>query len=139
MLTCLPAAGAERLYALTDEAIRACPASTRWALVTNGDNVYADGFLGALLRAPPGADAVAFDYYSRYHRSTGPACTRFQISRPGALPCKRNRQPTIISRISCCMRPDTDPVATKLIWTGGSVPGWPGNDAVAGNMAARMQ
>lgn len=84
-------AGAERLYALTDEAIRACPPSTRWALVTNGDNAYADGFLEALLRAPPGTDAVAFDYHSRYHRSTGPPCTRFE-RRAGTPPCKRNRQ-----------------------------------------------
>ena len=84
-------AGAERLYALTDEAIRACPPSTRWALATNGDNAYADGFLEALLRAPPAADAVALDYHSRYHRSTGPPCTRFE-RRPGTPPCKRNRQ-----------------------------------------------
>ena len=81
---------AERLYNLTDEAIRACPASTRWVLATNGDNAYAGGFFQALLQAPADADVVAFDYHSRYRRSTGPPCARFE--QLGGLPaCKLNR------------------------------------------------
>ena len=81
---------AERLYNLTDEAVRACPTNTRWVLVTNGDNAYADSFFDALLRAPADADVIAFDYYSRYRRSTGPPCLRFQ-SDVATPPCKRNK------------------------------------------------
>lgn len=35
----------EKLYNLTDDAIRACPRTSRWVVITNGDNLYADTFL----------------------------------------------------------------------------------------------
>jgi len=57
-------------------------------LVTNGDNEYASTFLERLLAAPP-ADAVAFDYYSRYQRPTGVPCERF-AGDPNAPACKPN-------------------------------------------------
>ncbi len=56
--------------------------------MTNGDNQYAPTFLETLL-AEPDADAVAFDYYSRYQRPTGPPCERFAAA-PGAPACKAN-------------------------------------------------
>jgi hypothetical protein len=34
----------EKLYNLTDDAIRACPRSSRWVVITNGDNLYANTF-----------------------------------------------------------------------------------------------
>ncbi|KAK9822636.1 hypothetical protein WJX81_002024 [Elliptochloris bilobata] len=76
------------LYNITDAAVRACPASTQWVLITNGDNEYASIFLERLLAAPT-ADAIAFDYYSRYQRPTGVPCERF-ARQPGAPACKSN-------------------------------------------------
>ncbi|EIE21685.1 hypothetical protein COCSUDRAFT_56879 [Coccomyxa subellipsoidea C-169] len=58
------------LYNLTDQAFRACPASTEWVLATNGDNLYADTFFDRIMTAPKEADVIAFDFYSRYHRVT---------------------------------------------------------------------
>ncbi|KAF8065512.1 EXOSC8 [Scenedesmus sp. PABB004] len=77
-----------KLYNLTDEAIRACPRRTRWVVVTNGDNDYDARFMAALVKHD-GAEAVAFDYYSRYQRPTGTPCARFAAGR-GLPPCKAN-------------------------------------------------
>jgi hypothetical protein len=47
-------------------------------VVTNGDNLYDPSFLGRLLSEAAeggGADAVAFDYYSRFLRPTGQRLT----------------------------------------------------------------
>eukprot|EP00884_Botryococcus_braunii_P001944 jgi/Botrbrau1/11750/Bobra.0195s0075.1 len=61
----------EKLYNLTDNAIRAYTFLER--LMTAGD-----------------VDLVAFDYYSRYQRSTGPPCLRFASA--ADLPrCKDNK------------------------------------------------
>lgn len=49
----------------------ACPANTEWVVVTNGDNDYASSFFSRLAAAKGGADLIAFDFYSRYHRATG--------------------------------------------------------------------
>ncbi|KAI8462605.1 MAG: hypothetical protein J3K34DRAFT_475968 [Monoraphidium minutum] len=80
-----------RLYGLTDRAIRACPRDTEWLVVTNGDNDYDPGFLARVFKeaAAEGADAVAFDYYSRFQRPTGNPCERF-AARKGAPRCKPN-------------------------------------------------
>lgn len=48
----------------------ACPANTEWVVVTNGDNDYASTFFSRIARVQ-GADLIAFDFYSRYHRATG--------------------------------------------------------------------
>jgi hypothetical protein len=74
---------------LTDEAIRACPLSTEWVLATNGDNLYAHEFFERVMSAPLESDVVAFDFYSRYQRLTGPPCLRFQTS-PSQHACKPN-------------------------------------------------
>lgn len=50
----------------------ACPRDSRWLMVTNGDNDYDPGFMSELV-AHEEAEAVAFDYYSRFQRSTGAA------------------------------------------------------------------
>lgn len=81
---------AGHLYNLTDQAIRACPASTKWVLVTNGDNLYSKDMFQTVMDVPGDADVIALDYYSRYQRATGPPCTRFAASE-GAPPCKENR------------------------------------------------
>ena len=78
------------LYNLTDEAIRACPASTQWVLATNGDNLYSKDMFQTVMDVPGDVDVIALDYYSRYQRATGPPCTRFAASE-GAPPCKENR------------------------------------------------
>lgn len=77
------------LYNLTDEAIRACPPSTEWVLATNGDNEYADTFLEHI-HSSHGSDVVAFDFYSRYQRSTAAPCERFAQA-PGLPACKPNK------------------------------------------------
>lgn len=41
-------------------------------MVTNGDNLYDDKFMTELVNAPDDVDAVAYDFYSRYQRPTGP-------------------------------------------------------------------
>ena len=57
------------LYNLTDEAVRACPRTTRWVVITNGDNEYSSD-LFTELESHAEADLVALDYYSRYQRPT---------------------------------------------------------------------
>ena len=64
------------LYNLTDDAISVCPPSTRWLMVTNGDNEYSANFMQQVLDAGD-VDLVAFDFYSRFQRVTAPACQRF--------------------------------------------------------------
>jgi hypothetical protein len=78
------------LYNLTDDAIQVCPPSTRWLVVTNGDNEYADNFMQLVKDGGKGADLVAVDFYSRYQRPTAPSCERFAAIE-GAPPCKTNR------------------------------------------------
>eukprot|EP01025_Chloroclados_australasicus_P029064 TRINITY_DN288_c1_g1_i1.p1 TRINITY_DN288_c1_g1~~TRINITY_DN288_c1_g1_i1.p1 ORF type:complete len:439 (+),score=23.23 TRINITY_DN288_c1_g1_i1:29-1318(+) len=77
-----------KLYNLTDEAIRVCPQKSEWVLVTNGDNLYAKN-LFELVAASHDAELIALDYYSRYQRCTGIPCERFQ-QEDGAPPCKAN-------------------------------------------------
>eukprot|EP00878_Enallax_costatus_P036477 GHUV01040967.1.p1 GENE.GHUV01040967.1~~GHUV01040967.1.p1 ORF type:complete len:318 (+),score=72.11 GHUV01040967.1:2345-3298(+) len=77
-----------KLYNLTDEAIRECPPETRWVVVTNGDNDYDPQFMTVLAQQQD-AEAVAFDYYSRYQRPTGTPCERFTAG-PGLPSCKTN-------------------------------------------------
>ncbi len=66
-----------------------CSADTEWLIVTNGDNEYASTLYAELEATPDDVDLLAFDYYSRYQRSTGPPCYRFS---PGTMApkCKRN-------------------------------------------------
>ncbi|GIL45617.1 hypothetical protein Vafri_2819 [Volvox africanus] len=78
-----------KLYNLTDIAIRACPTRSRWVVVTNGDNTYDPKFVESVFAAPPGVDAVAFDFYSRYQRPTALPCERFEEGE-GMPPCKEN-------------------------------------------------
>ena len=83
------------LYNLTDDAIQACPPTTRWLVVTNGDNEYAEDFMTRVIAESTQTqddvpDIIAFDYYSRYHRVTMPACERFAASHAAPL-CKPNR------------------------------------------------
>lgn len=40
-------------------------------MVTNGDNDYDPKFMTAVVQQPAGTEVVAFDYYSRFQRSTG--------------------------------------------------------------------
>lgn len=47
-----------------------CPPDTRWVVITNGDNDYDPQFMSELAQQQD-AEAVAFDYYSRYQRPTG--------------------------------------------------------------------
>lgn len=81
---------AGQLYNLTDEAIRACPPSTEWVMATNGDNLYAETFLERVMAAPAEADVVAFLYFSRYQRCTGPPCHRFELDHSQHA-CKPNK------------------------------------------------
>lgn len=60
----------------------------RWVLVTNGDNEYASTAFETITEAVM-ADVVAFDFYSRYQRVTGPRCERF-ARQQGLPPCKVN-------------------------------------------------
>lgn len=80
----------QQLYNLTDEAVRACPSSTEWVVVTNGDNEYADSLFKTLLETAKDEDLVAVDFYSRYQRPTAPPCTRFSAEE-GYPPCKPNK------------------------------------------------
>jgi hypothetical protein len=48
----------------------ACPRDTQWLVVTNGDNDYDPSFLSVLVEQQ-GAEVVAFDFYSRFHRPSG--------------------------------------------------------------------
>lgn len=48
----------------------ACPGDTEWVVVTNGDNDYAPSFFDHI-SAATNHDLIAFDFYTRYHRSTG--------------------------------------------------------------------
>lgn len=76
------------LYNLTDEAVRACPRSTKWVIITNGDNEYSSTLFEELEQHGD-ADLVAMDYYSRYQRPTGKPCERFAAE--GHKPaCKQN-------------------------------------------------
>lgn len=84
------------LYNVTDEAISACPPSSEWVLVTNGDNLYADTFFDRIMSVPREADAIAFDFYSRYQRITGPPCMRFS---EGLTACKTNRRALLKARM----------------------------------------
>lgn len=61
----------------------------RWVLATNGDNEYSYNAFQRLV-AQPRADIVAFDFYSRYQRATGPPCLRFAASDHFSN-CKKNR------------------------------------------------
>lgn len=76
------------LYKLTDEAVRACPRTTKWVIITNGDNEYSNTVFEELERHPD-ADIVALDYYSRYQRPTAKPCERFaaELHKPA---CKQN-------------------------------------------------
>ena len=77
------------LYNLTDEAIRACPLTTRWVMATNGDNEYAASFFEELQKSAD-SDVVASDFYSRYQRSTAAPCERFAqaVDMPACKPNK---------------------------------------------------
>ncbi|KAL6762234.1 hypothetical protein V8C86DRAFT_2522953 [Haematococcus lacustris] len=82
----------KRLYNVTDYAIRACPRSSRWVVITNGDNLYDSDFMATVTQHSH-ADAVAFDFYSRYQRPTAGPCDRFSVAQPGQAavpPCKQN-------------------------------------------------
>ena len=76
------------LYNLTDEAVRACPRTTRWVVITNGDNEYSSD-LFTELEGHADADLVALDYYSRYQRPTARPCERF-AAEPDKPACKQN-------------------------------------------------
>ncbi|PNH00307.1 hypothetical protein TSOC_013878 [Tetrabaena socialis] len=78
-----------KLYNLTDIAVRACPERARWVVITNGDNEYDTAFVETIFAAPPGIDVVAVDFYSRYQRPTADPCERFEDGE-GAPPCKVN-------------------------------------------------
>ncbi|KAG2500986.1 hypothetical protein HYH03_000808 [Edaphochlamys debaryana] len=78
-----------KLYNLTDQAIRSCPEHSTWVVVTNGDNLYDKRFVEAIFSAPSDVDAVAVDFYSRYQRPTSDPCERFEEA-PDAPPCKEN-------------------------------------------------
>ncbi|GFR42383.1 hypothetical protein Agub_g3254 [Astrephomene gubernaculifera] len=78
-----------KLYNLTDLAVRACPERTRWVVITNGDNQYDSRFVETVFSSPPDTDVVAVDFYSRYQRPTAPPCERFEEG-PGLPPCKEN-------------------------------------------------
>lgn len=87
----------ERLYNLTDDAIRVCPPDTDWVVVTNGDNEYGKDFIRHVIDESSNGsrsdahrpDIVSFDFYSRYQRITMPACERFAAET--RLPnCKKN-------------------------------------------------
>lgn len=76
------------LYNLTDEAVRACPRSTKWVIITNGDNEYSSALFDELEQHKD-ADLVALDYYSRYQRPTIKPCERF-ATEPEKPACKQN-------------------------------------------------
>ena len=76
------------LYNLTDEAVRACPRSTKWVIMTDGDNEYSSMLFDELSQHAD-ADVVALDYYSRYQRPTAKPCERF-AAEPGKPACKQN-------------------------------------------------
>ncbi|KAG2428579.1 hypothetical protein HYH02_014281 [Chlamydomonas schloesseri] len=78
-----------KLYNLTDMAVRACPDNSRWVVITNGDNLYDRHFVETIYSAPPDVDAVAVDFYSRYQRPTAEPCERFEEG-DGVPPCKEN-------------------------------------------------
>jgi len=81
----------QHLYQLTDEAVRACPPSTEWVVITNGDNTYDLKFVEEVLSTPDAYDVVALDFYSRYQRPTAPPCTRFAANKDDSMPkCKSN-------------------------------------------------
>jgi hypothetical protein len=56
----------------------ACSPDTEWVVVTNGDNKYHKEVFSSLL-GEADADAVAWDFYSRYYRPTGIPCERLQV------------------------------------------------------------
>ncbi|EFJ52303.1 hypothetical protein VOLCADRAFT_102964 [Volvox carteri f. nagariensis] len=78
-----------KLYNLTDTAIRACPAKSYWVVATNGDNSYDSKFVETVFAAPRGVDVVAVNFYSRYQRPTALPCERFEEGE-GVPHCKEN-------------------------------------------------
>lgn len=65
-------------HTTTPSVVRAaCAPDTDWVVVTNGDNTYHSETF-ASLGDKTSADAVAWDFYSRYQRPTGAPCERFQ-------------------------------------------------------------
>mmetsp|Transcript_7015 Transcript_7015/g.19104 ORF Transcript_7015/g.19104 Transcript_7015/m.19104 type:complete len:1431 (-) Transcript_7015:144-4436(-) len=80
-------------FEVTDDAISQCSRSSRWLVVTNGDNIYEPQFLSHLLSDEHTAsDVVAFDFYSRsvhiLDHMLGVGCERF-FAHPHAA-CKGN-------------------------------------------------
>jgi len=90
------------LYNLTDEAVRACPRSTKWVVITNGDNEYSSTLFEELDHHPD-ADVVALDYYSRYQRPTAKPCERF-AAESGKPACKQNLWVSMPSDANACLQ-----------------------------------
>lgn len=69
-----------------------CNPSSKWVIITNGDNLYGKSFLAEIAAesAAHGADIIAFDFYSRYTRPTMPPCERFMNDERYKSNCKKN-------------------------------------------------
>jgi hypothetical protein len=78
-----------KLYEITDQAIMHCSQSSRWLLVTNGDNFYNKKFLEHL---DTNYDVIAYDFYSRWvnHLKGIPPCERMSGSATGEISCMQN-------------------------------------------------
>jgi hypothetical protein len=90
----------------------ACPRNTRWVVVTNGDNDYDPKFLSVLVQQRD-AEAVAFDYYSRYQRPTG-LCVWFTVSYTSC--CGRHGALSLaLAMFQSTIRLHASPFATLLL------------------------
>lgn len=72
-----------KVYRMTDLAVRKCSPETRWLLITNGDNEYDHSFFNYL---DPNSDILSYDFYSRwlnkgkqYDLSKFPPCGRLTM------------------------------------------------------------
>eukprot|EP01097_Dermamoeba_algensis_P006517 TRINITY_DN4081_c0_g1_i1.p1 TRINITY_DN4081_c0_g1~~TRINITY_DN4081_c0_g1_i1.p1 ORF type:complete len:441 (+),score=88.25 TRINITY_DN4081_c0_g1_i1:212-1534(+) len=73
-------------FKITDQAIHHCPNTSRWLVITNGDNFYLPTFLDFLA---PESDVVGVNWFSRYYLGNfeeafwrRPPCTRFNDTSP---------------------------------------------------------
>jgi hypothetical protein len=79
--------GQDAGYFVSQSAIRHCPESTDWILLTNGDNLYHSQFLDDM---DSEYDIIAHDFYSRYNNILNPDIYGKGCARFGKGSCKTN-------------------------------------------------
>ncbi|GAX77334.1 hypothetical protein CEUSTIGMA_g4780.t1 [Chlamydomonas eustigma] len=80
----------EKLYNITDEAIRTCPPWTNMVVVSGGSDLHDADFVTEVEKAAAeGVDIFSTGFYSRFQRPTASPCERFAW-KEGVPLCKEN-------------------------------------------------